>query len=78
MCEVRVIQTLQQVYCFDKKASLHRKEGKKQKKQKKTHKLLLRSSVKLDKARYTAQTFVTLRTTISERLLEQQQKEHTG
>lgn len=28
VCEVRVIQTLQQVYCFDKKASLHRKEGR--------------------------------------------------
>lgn len=37
VCEVRVIQTLQQVYCFDKKASLHRNEKKK--KQTK-HKLL--------------------------------------
>lgn len=47
MCEVRVIQTLQQFYCFDKKASLHRNEKKQNKIQ-----AALRSSVKLEKAKY--------------------------
>lgn len=52
--EVLVIQTLQQVYCFDEKASLHRIK----------HKLLLRSSVRLEEARYTKQMSVTLHNTI--------------
>lgn len=59
MCEVRVIQTLQQFYCFDKKASLHRNE----KKQNKTQ-AALRSSVKLEKATYKEPRSVTLQTAI--------------
>lgn len=66
VCEVRVIQTLQQVYCFDKRHHFTEKRGKTQ--------TALRSRVKLERARYTEQIFVTLQTTIPERLLEHQQK----
>lgn len=59
MCEVRVIQTLQQFYCFDKKASLHRNEKKQNKIQ-----AALRSSVKLEKAKYKEPRSVRLQTAI--------------
>lgn len=59
MCEVRVMQTLQQFYCFDKKASLHRNEKKQNKIQ-----AALRSSVKLEKAKYKEPRSVRLQTAI--------------
>lgn len=70
MCEVRVIQTLQQFYCFDKRHHFTEK-----KRETKETQAALRSSVKLERAKYTKQMFVTLQNdNTRERLLEPQQK----
>lgn len=68
VCEVRVIQTLQQFYCFDKRHHFTEKR-----RETKETQAALRSSVKLEREKYTKQMFVTLHNDNTiERLSEQQ------